>query len=868
MVKTENVKFLHRYWLVLNLTFGMGIHCFELKAQVQEKGFPESFSIEQKSALLIPTLKLDSVHVEKMLEEDQKLKIDNRYGVVQSCNINIKEAGIRTEIQGKGIIWQYKVESEDAYSLGIFFKKYHLPPKAKVFIYDSSKTLIRGAFTQNNNNPGNLLPVAEFQGKNMIIEYFEPMSPEFSGELVLSAISQAYTDLKQLAGDRIGINCEEGVDWQVEKHSVCLMTFHDFQNSYFCTGALLNNVKEDETPYFLTANHCIRSELTANTLITYFNYEDSTCKSGDASFSQTLSGATFKSGSSHSDFSLLLLNEYPPDEYNPFYAGWDVTGINPRSGACLHHPDGESKSIATANNTAFSYPEKIEWFSEDLRLISTTLPDSHWNVLFDRGLPKAGSSGGPLFDQNKRIVGQLHGGVNSVILFGKLSLSWDYRASYTEQLAHWLDPSNTRKTLNGIWKMPPKTNFRSELQEVCVNSPIMFTDKTTHRPTGWVWEIDPPFYSFTNGTESTSQNPEILFLKDGTYSVKLTTSNKYGSHEFIQKKYILARSKLDVRFLKARRDSTVCGCDLKNFALKAGGAVNYSFKIDKPELIDTTIHSNTLFLSLNPAANYTKSFDTWVKVTGTNGHCIASDSILLHVIIQPNDNVIHASKLFLGRNTGYSNKCATPEMNEPNPPSSGCLAKKSWCPDFTSGRSLIDNSVWFTFISPSNGLVTINTYGFDDQIAVYEAENYSSILSGDRRQYSLIAANDNRSNSDKTAIIENLELDPGKQYWLQVDGHNAAYGNIIIDLLSNSLEAVVFPNPSSGSFNLNLFHPKTGIADLSVSDLKGRELFSRQFKVSVNSTQFDFDLAGYPKGIYVLRVNLNGTGLSKKLIYF
>ncbi len=207
------------------------------------------------------------------------------------------------------------------------------------------------------------------------------------------------------------------------------------------------------------------------------------------------------------------------------------------------------------------------------------------------------------------------------------------------------------------------------------------------------------------------------------------------------------------------------------------------------------------------------------------------------------------------------------QINEPYPQSSGCLVSNSWCPDFKPGRSLLDNSVWFTFVSPSNGIITINTSGFDDQIAVYEAKDYQSVLSGDRRQYDMLAASDNRSSSDKTARIENLALDPGKMYWLQVDGHNAAYGNITIDLLSNSLETVVFPNPSSGTFNLNIFHPDKGIAEISVSDLNGKMLLSKQFQVNINSTRFSFDLAGHPKGVYVLRINLNGLSLSKKLVY-
>jgi len=860
------VKLRFKFWLIFGLTLGTSIGCSRLNAQVSEKGIPESFFIQQKNALLIPVMKLDSIPVGKMLENDQKYKIDNRYGIVQACNVDIKEAGIKTEIQGKGIVWQYRIESENAFSLGIFFKKYRLPAGASVFIYDSSKKLLRGAFTHHNNNPKNQLPVAEFPANNLVVEYFEPFSSSFSGELILGSVSQAYAKIAGVNDFRIGINCLEGDGWQKEKHSVCLMTYHDFTNSYFCTGTLINNVKEDETPYFLTANHCIKSESLASTLITYFNYENSECSADDAAFSQTLSGATFLSGSPHSDFSLLLLSELPPDEYHPFYAGWDVTGNNPRSSACIHHPDGEPKSIALANNTAFSYGEKIDWFSEDLRLISTTLPHTHWNAIFDRGLPEAGSSGAPLFDQNKRVVGQLHGGVNSVLLFGKLSESWDFNLEPNQQLSYWLDPFKVKKTLDGIWKLPPKTNFRAELQEVCVNSPVLFTDHTTHRPTEWNWQIDPSTYRFTNGTDSSSQNPQLLFLKDGTYSVRLRTTNKYGSDELVQKEYIIARSKLNVSFLKARKDSVVCGCDLKSFPLVAGGAVIYNFETNKPDLIETETRLNTALLTLKSVDKQNESFNTWLKVTGTNGLCVEADSILLHVIIQPNDNVANAAKLLLGRNTGFSNQCATAEINEPNPPSAGCTVKKGWCPDLRPDNSLLDNSIWFSFVSPSNGNITINTYGFDDQIAVYQASAPQSILSADKRQFTLIAANDNRSNSDKTSLLEDLALEPGKQYWLQVDGNNAAYGDLIIDILGNSLDAVVFPNPSTGVFNLNLFHPDAGVADVSVNSINGREIFARQYKVNVNSTRFDFDLTGFPKGIYILKVRLNDSEMSKKIV--
>lgn len=858
------MKLLLTYWLIISLTVAVIISPFIVNAQISEYGLPESFSLDLKNAALIPVHQLDSVHVQKMLASDQEFKIDNRYGVVDSCNINIKEAGVKTEIKGKGTIWQYKIESHDAYSIGLYFKDYLLPPKAKVFIYNTSRSQIKGAFTnRNNSDSGHQLPIADFPGKNLIIEYFESISPEFPGELILGGISQAYLDLKSNP-TRIGINCPQGRNWQIEKHSVCLITFHDWLYSYFCNGTLINNVREDQTPYFLTANHCVRDERSAKTLVAYFNYENSSCNANDASVNQSLSGATFLSGSSHTDFSLLLLKEYPPDEYNPFYAGWDARGNDPTQGVCIHHPSKEPKCIARDSFPITNYPYKALWTSDGSES-SWTLPNTHWMVDFTEGSLEQGSSGSPLFDQNKRVVGQLHGGTNFLLLFGKFSTSWDYHSSYSEQLAHWLDPDSiANKVLDGTWKISPTAKFRSQIQHVCPNTPVSFYDETTENPIRWLWKVTPSSYVFANGSDSTSQNPQIVFLEEGSYSVSLNSSNKYGSDQMVQQNYIISNSKMKVEFNQLTNDNVICGCDLKAYPLVVKGAVLYDYKIDQPGLVDIKPSADTLYITLNPVAPPTHSFDTWVKVVGSNGTCNASDSLLLHIINQPNDSISNAARIHLGRNAGYSNRCATVENNEPHPAASDCMVENNWCPSLDDPYKILNNSIWFTFLAPSNGGITINTNGFDDQIAVYEALPDSSIQSQIHGKYKLLAANDNRSYSDHTALIENLSLLAGKEYYLQVDGSNSAFGDLVIELLSNSLE--VFPNPSKGIFKLIVSHPVDGMADVSVSDLNGRKLYAGIYNVSLDSNQFSINLSGFEKGIYVLNVRMNGFNLSKKLV--
>ncbi len=51
---------------------------------------------------------------------------------------------------------------------------------------------------------------------------------------------------------------------------------------------------------------------------------------------------------------------------------------------------------------------------------------------------------------------------------------------------------------------------------------VQFTDNSTGTPTKWNWQ-------FGDGITSSDQNPQHIYQREGTYDVKLTVTNKYGS---------------------------------------------------------------------------------------------------------------------------------------------------------------------------------------------------------------------------------------------------------------------------------------------------------------------------------------------------
>ena len=44
-----------------------------------------------------------------------------------------------------------------------------------------------------------------------------------------------------------------------------------------CTGTLLNNRRQDFTPYFLTAAHCVQTEEEARSVTALWSYQTRTC---------------------------------------------------------------------------------------------------------------------------------------------------------------------------------------------------------------------------------------------------------------------------------------------------------------------------------------------------------------------------------------------------------------------------------------------------------------------------------------------------------------------------------------------------------------------------------------------------------------
>lgn len=373
-------------------------------------------------------------------------------------SLNLKNSGkwySDTELN----VWQLRIRSKGAYSLNVIFGRFNLPENARIFLIGANSGEIKGAYTSANNSISQVLAVEPLTDDELLIQYEEPKGAAFSGEIEISRISHDFIGVTASGTHRplgisgpcnINVNCDVANGNEEIRDAVCRIIIG---GSEICTGTLLNNTLLDRTPFLLTANHCIGTEKDASLSVFLFNYEAPSCASIDGDVSRSLSGSSLKASFDSLDFALVQLNNVLPFNYRPYFAGWNRKTQAPSSSVSIHHPLGDIKKIAIDKDAASTSSFNASYVARGF-----------WKILrWDNGVTESGSSGGPLFDQNKQVIGTLTGGaatcqVPTNDFFEKFELAWNYRTETNKQLKFWLDPINSNvEKLDGLPPDPGKT---------------------------------------------------------------------------------------------------------------------------------------------------------------------------------------------------------------------------------------------------------------------------------------------------------------------------------------------------------------------------------------------------------------------------
>ncbi|HRF37453.1 MAG TPA: carboxypeptidase regulatory-like domain-containing protein, partial [Saprospiraceae bacterium] len=226
--------------------------------------------------------------------------------------------------------------------------------------------------------------------------------------------------------------------------SACRIIIVVTEGSGYCTGTLVNNVRNNGVPYVISGFHCMDGYTPLWDLWRFdFRYQSSTCTNPatEPGF-QSMLGCDNRAGRRENDFLLLELFQNIPASYQAYFAGWDRSTNVPARSTYFHHPLGDIKKISVDTQAAVIQNTPIQWNNT-----VTTPTQHHFRVRPDIGSFQVGSSGAGLFNHNKRFVGQLHGGFSTcdstVAYFGRMALAWNGGGSPITRLRDWLDPDDT-----------------------------------------------------------------------------------------------------------------------------------------------------------------------------------------------------------------------------------------------------------------------------------------------------------------------------------------------------------------------------------------------------------------------------------------
>lgn len=386
---------------------------------------------------------LSEIDVQSLLDEDAQragvpaLRADPRVAVVRRfrpvrapSRLGPGVAGV-TVLPDGSLVWSAEVAAPGARGLRLHVAQCELPEGAELTVSNAdAPSEAYGPIAPAGGRKGEFLLPTVF-GESARVEVRVPA--ESAGRRLrfsIDRVAQRYRERGEGHEDpRVGVpekatTCNNNVacDSSYAKdvaRAVATMEITAADGVFLCTGALIvDSDEKTSVPYFLTAHHCVSLESEARNTEFYFDYRAPTCTGSPPLLSSVprVSGATLLATSQSSDFTLLKLTGTMPA--NRFFCGWSAQRQTASESVVgVHHPGGSHMRI--------SYGTLV---GED---------GNFHEVQWSSGVTAGGSSGSPLFNPQKQVIGQLYGGASSCSLQDGIDEYGRFDRTYSS-VSQWL----------------------------------------------------------------------------------------------------------------------------------------------------------------------------------------------------------------------------------------------------------------------------------------------------------------------------------------------------------------------------------------------------------------------------------------------
>jgi V8-like Glu-specific endopeptidase len=355
---------------------------------------------------------------------------------------------------GGGFTWSGVVRTPQAEAVRVHFTDFDLPAGAELYVY-SRDGMAFGPYTgRGPNGDGEFwsntvtgpeiviqLDAGRIDNPTFTIAGVGHMTPEFGLAASLAPQPQAANTKPcsynaDCVEDAACTTLDNTPRMTSARKAVASILFASGAFLYICSGGLVaDSDPNTEIPYFITANHCISKGGEANSMETFFFYENTACGSCTAKGAKATTGSSIVSTNRTSDYTLLRLSQPAPT--GALFLGWNANPVANTHGAGLYrlsHPKGAPQAysehaVDTNRPTCRSWPRGDWIYSSDTF-----------------GATEGGSSGSPVVNAAGELVGQLSGAcgynVNDVCDTASNATVDGAFAAYYSSVAQWLGPGD------------------------------------------------------------------------------------------------------------------------------------------------------------------------------------------------------------------------------------------------------------------------------------------------------------------------------------------------------------------------------------------------------------------------------------------
>jgi lysyl endopeptidase len=390
----------------------------------------------------------DITSLQRIEQEEETREGDKGFKFAHAIDVSINPLKYgKWSVDGAFTSWTTRFIAPGATCLSINFSKFNLPANTEIYISNNDRTMVTGPITSSENNAAGVWGSSVYKGNTLIVEIKVPV--KLKDRLMLETQSIAYgykeifreKDFGDAGGCNINVLCPLGNGWAGERNAVSVVL--NASSTRFCSGSLVANTCNTDIPYYLTADHCFSDGNFANWKFLFQYWSPQCTPNQNGSTSVLYNGSQLRANNATSDFRLLQLNQTPPSNSGLHYAGWSRNTAFITTLTGIHHPSGDVMKISQVNASPFK------------SAYGGGTGTDHWQMDWGNianGVTEGGSSGSPLFDQNHRIIGQLHGGYSSCSSgdlrdwYGAFDVSWTGGGTNATRLSNWLDPNNSGAT--------------------------------------------------------------------------------------------------------------------------------------------------------------------------------------------------------------------------------------------------------------------------------------------------------------------------------------------------------------------------------------------------------------------------------------